>query len=106
MKKWLFLFTLFLPFSLLAQDDNVGVGIEIEQDAMSGQVMITKVLEGSTAEKAGLIANDEILSVDEQAVEELELDELIGIIKGKPGTKVWFWILRGDEEVYIPVIRQ
>lgn len=105
MRKWLFILALLLPFSLLAQDD-VGVGIELEQDVASGQVTITKVFKGSAAEKAGLMAGDEILSVDEQLAEEMHLKELTAIIKGKPGTKTWFWIFRGNKEMYVAVVRE
>lgn len=105
MRKCLSILILLLPLSILAQD-NVGIGIELEQDALSGQVIITKVLEDSAAEKAGLLAGDEILSVDEEATEEMNLNELISLIKGKPQTKVWFWIFRGNKEMYVAVLRE
>lgn len=92
-----------LPFSILAQ---VGIGIELEQDVSSGQVIITKVFEGSAAEKSGLLTGDEILSVDEQLTEEMLLPEITQLIKGEPRTKVWLWIFRGQKEMYVAVVRE
>lgn len=71
-----------------------GVGIEI--GIRNGQLTIIAPLKGTPAEKAGLLSGDKILKVDETFTADLDLNEIVKIIRGQKGTKVILTILRDD----------
>ena len=56
--------------SFLQSSDGTisGIGIVISQDTDTGSFVIREVLEGSPAEKVGLMAGDIIVSIDEKSV--------------------------------------
>lgn len=53
--------------------------------------------EGTPANKAGLAKGDIIEKVDEKAVKDLSLDEVVSLIKGKVNTVVHLQVKRGDQ---------
>lgn len=83
--------------------DGVGAGLEKKQ----GKLFITHVFPGSPAQRAGLKAGDEIVSVDGHAVAGLSLEAIIARIKGKAGTRVTLGIVpaSGGGERSVTVVR-
>jgi len=79
----------------------VGVGIEITQE--DGLIKVVSPIEGSPADRAGLKTGDLITRVDDTAVKGLSLSEAVKRIRGEPGTKVRFTVLRRDENRSFPV---
>lgn len=73
----------------------VGVGIEITQE--DGLIRIVSPIEGSPADRAGLLPNDLITRIDETAVRGLSLTDAVKRMRGEPGTKVELSIFRKDE---------
>ncbi|MFA6096369.1 MAG: S41 family peptidase [Candidatus Paceibacterota bacterium] len=73
-----------------------GIGAEI--GFRNGFLTVIAPLKGSPAEKAGIIAGDVIIKVDEKDITGLSIDEAIMLIRGEKGTKVNLTILRKDEE--------
>ena len=71
-----------------------GVGIEISEK--DGEYIVVAPLEGSPAQKAGLMPGDKITKVDDQEVLKLTIDELVAKIRGKKGTKVKLGIFRSS----------
>jgi len=69
-----------------------GIGIEI--GVRQGLLTIISPLEETPAQKAGLKAGDVIFMVDGRMVSQLPLDEVVSLIRGKPGTEVTLTILR------------
>lgn len=66
-------------------------------------VIVVEVVEGSPAEKAGIQANDVIISVNGQKVETAE--QLKGIIRSYPaGSRVMVTIVRNGEKIELPVV--
>lgn len=63
-----------------------GVGIEIGM--RDGAVMVIAPLKNTPAYKAGVKAGSKILKVDGKTTADLPLDEVVGMIRGKRGTKV------------------
>lgn len=53
--------------------------------------------EGTPANKAGLVKGDIIEKVDEKAVKDLSLDEVVSLIKGKANTVVHLQLKRGNQ---------
>ena len=69
-----------------------GIGAQLD-DSPQGVVIVT-VFDGSPAQKAGLRAQDIILKVNGKDVLGKTARELVGIIKGKAGTKVTLTVFR------------
>lgn len=70
-------------------------GIGAELSLKKGRLVVVSPLVGSPAEAAGLKTGDVIVTVDEQDVGGLTLDEAVAKIRGPKGTKVTLGILRG-----------
>ncbi|RMX06928.1 S41 family peptidase [Corticibacter populi] len=73
----------------------VGVGIEITQE--DGLIRIVSPIEGSPADRAGLMTNDLITRIDDTAVKGLSLTDAVKRMRGEPNTKVVLTIFRKDE---------
>lgn len=74
-----------------------GVGMEV--GIRENVVTVITPLPDSPAEKAGLLAGDAIVRINEQSTEGMSIDEAVRLIRGEQGTEVKFTIFRkGDEE--------
>lgn len=72
-----------------------GIGAEIGYK--NDKLVIVAPLPDSPAEKAGLMAGDWILGIDEVDTAGMGIDEAVGRIRGDKGTKVKLHVLRGKE---------
>ncbi len=82
-----------------------GVGMEI---GMRDDVLtVIAPLKGTPAQKAGILAGDKILKIDDVYTNTINSDEAVKLIRGKGGTKVKFTILRNgkDTPIEISVVR-
>ncbi len=89
-----------------AQRGWLGVSIEEVPDALADQldtkgrgVLVSNVVEGSPADKAGFLVHDVIVSVDGEAVEGESLRAVDLIKSRKPGDTAKFGVLRNGEEI-------
>ncbi|MBM4762002.1 PDZ domain-containing protein [Bacillus sp. B15-48] len=73
-----------------------GIGAEIQ--ARDGYIVIVSPLKGSPAEKAGLLPEDVILSVDGESIQGMTTTEAVALIRGEKGTKVKLTIKRADAD--------
>ncbi|MBM7566916.1 S41 family peptidase [Paenibacillus sacheonensis] len=87
------------------QDHFVGIGVEIRQE--DGSFIIDSIIKGAPAEKAKLMKEDRIASIDGKSVKGLTFDELKTKLQGKSGSKVSLQIERqgGSGLLTIPVVR-
>ncbi len=85
----------FETFNMASNQEYVGVGIELTE--FGGQVRITQVFDGGSAEEAGLLAGDVIASVDGESVRGESLPEVSERVRGEPGTSVLLEIERMGE---------
>lgn len=85
--------------------DLVGIGIEI--DSKDGLTRVLAPLEGSPAEKAGVIAGDIILKVDGISTENMSLEQVVSKIRGEAGTTVKITVINEKDKVQreISIIR-
>ena len=75
-----------------------GVGLEV--DVSADGVMVVAPIEGAPAERAGMQAGDKIISIDGARVDENNVSNAIGRMRGKPGTKVTIAVERiGEPEL-------
>lgn len=70
---------------------GIGVSMSLEPD---GAVRIQRVIPGTPAHRAGLLAGDQILSVDDRLLSDLPLAEGLYLIRGESGTVVVLDIYR------------
>jgi carboxyl-terminal processing protease len=72
-----------------------GVGIYI-YDTDKG-LEVSRPIEGTPAYRAGVSAGDIITAVDDLSIKGKDIDEVIKLLRGKPGTKVTISISRGED---------
>ena len=79
----------------------VGVGIEITQE--DGLIKVVSPIEGSPADKAGILAGDMITRVDDKAVRGMSLSDAVKRMRGQANTKVVLTVWRKSESRTFPV---
>ena len=82
-----------------------GIGVVLSQDKTTGVLTMTQIYEDSPAEKAGLVAGDILLEVDEHVINDEEIEEIASWIKGEKGTEVQLTVLRNGEKVHTTAVR-
>ena len=82
-----------------------GVGIQISQDEETKKIIVISPIEDSPASAAGIIAQDEILKVDEQSTEGMDINEVVSLIRGPINTEVTLTVGRGDKVLQVPIKR-
>jgi carboxyl-terminal processing protease len=80
-----------------------GIGIEVE--AGTDGINIVRCIPGSPAEHAGLLAGDDILSIDGNAVAPTNFEAAIADMRGAPNTKVRLAIRRAGKPLEFEVLR-
>ncbi|MDE6139082.1 MAG: S41 family peptidase, partial [Candidatus Gastranaerophilales bacterium] len=73
-----------------------GIGIQI--GVQDGKLMVIAPIEDTPAEKAGLLAGDEILSIDGKSTKGITVDKAADQIRGEEGTSVTLVVKRKDLE--------
>ncbi len=71
-----------------------GIGIQI--GVKDGKLMVIAPIEDTPAEKAGLLADDEIISIDGKSTKGITVDKAAEQIRGEQGTQVTLVIKRKD----------
>ena len=89
-------------FSRKYLDSYTGIGISV-QAADDGQVIVGKVINGSTADEAGLQKGDVIVSIRGSKPESVE--NAAELLRGKAGTSVTVVVSRGGREKTFRVAR-
>ncbi|WP_051533976.1 S41 family peptidase [Desulfitibacter alkalitolerans] len=69
-----------------------GVGLRIEK--IGDYITVVAPLSGTPGEKAGILAGDRIIKVNDTDVIGMDLQKAVSIIRGEPGTSVKLTILR------------
>lgn len=84
---------------------NMGSGIGAEIGIRNDKITIIRTLSGNAAVKAGLVANDTVLMVNDQSTAGWTVNQAVDQIRGKEGTTVKLTILRGSETKEYSVTR-
>ena len=106
-------YTVYVPpseqerFDRLLEGSYKGVGIQLDQDKDTKEIEVITPIEGSPAQKAGVLAGDILLAVNGESVRGVMLDEVMNKIKGPLGSEVKLKVrhLTG-EEVELTMPRQ
>ena len=80
-----------------------GVGMEI--DVKDGVLTVVAPLKGTPAEKAGIKAGDQIVTIDGKSTDGISTAKAVTKIRGSAGTKVKFTIIRDGKALDIEVVR-
>ena len=81
-----------------------GVGVTIAPDA-AGYINVIAPMDGSPAEKAGVMSGDKITAVDGVTYTGATIDAAAAAMRGEEGTKVELSILRKDQEMAFELTR-
>lgn len=85
---------------------NIGGGIGAQVGIKNDKVIIVRPLKDNPAIKAGLLANDIVLSVNDQSVAGWSVDKVVSMIRGESGTTVKMQIQRGTEIKTFTITRE
>lgn len=81
-----------------------GLGIEVGME--DGLVRVVSPIDDTPAARAGIQAGDYIIKLDGKSVQGMSLAEAIGLMRGKPGTKIVLTIVRkGEQPMEITLVR-
>jgi carboxyl-terminal processing protease len=72
-----------------------GLGIEIT--AAEGAIRIVAPIEDTPADRAGILAGDLIVKIDDQLTRDMSLPEAVKLMRGKPGSPIVLTIVRNGE---------
>ncbi|MCC6748101.1 MAG: carboxypeptidase regulatory-like domain-containing protein [Deltaproteobacteria bacterium] len=81
-----------------------GVGIVLQRD--QGRLAVMRVLSGSPAALAGVLAGDLILAIDSRTTERMSFDDAIEAIRGIVGTPVRLRLQRAKQSFDVDLLRQ
>lgn len=85
----------------------VGIGVYLAEKTSDNSIVVIGVIEGSSAEDAGLQAGDIIKSVDGVEYKGEELEDASAALKGaEEGTKVSVVVIRGTEQIEFSIERR
>ncbi len=73
-----------------------GVGLDVSFE--SGKVIVVTPLDGTPAQRAGILPGDMLVSVDDILVDEKHVEDTIGRMRGLPGTGVTVNVVREGED--------
>ena len=72
-----------------------GVGLDVSFEG--GKVIVVTPLDGTPAQRAGILPGDMLVSVDDILVDVDHVEDMIGRMRGKPGTEVTIDVVRDGE---------
>jgi carboxyl-terminal processing protease len=88
------------------QEDISGTfeGIGAEMGIKNEVLTIIAPLEGMPAEKAGLMAGDKVVKIEDQTTSTMTIEEAVSKIRGAKGTEVKLTIFRNGDEEYRNIV--
>ena len=75
-----------------------GIGATVDQDPVTGEIIIVTPFRGSPAEDAGIRPGDAILAVDGESTEGWSVQDAVSQIRGPDGTTVTLTVRHTDRE--------
>ena len=83
-----------------------GIGVEVE--FADGQIIVIAPIEGSPADRAGVMPGDQIVAIDDQPLLDVPPHEVVGLMRGAIGSKLRLVIrqARDDQLRQIELLRE
>lgn len=82
-----------------------GIGVELSYNADNKVLTINKIFDQSPAQKSGLKVGDQIVTIDQTPISEIDPNQYSAKIQGPIGTEVILDIIRAKEPLNIKLIR-
>lgn len=82
----------------------VGIGVTVQKS--ENGCIVTEVNKAGGAYAAGISVGDEIVSVNNESIKDLSLDEIVAKIQGEAGTIVSVGVLRNDAHIALNIERK
>ncbi|MBE5926048.1 MAG: S41 family peptidase [Lachnospiraceae bacterium] len=76
-----------------------GIGVSVNKDAKTQDVVVTNVFKSGSAHEAGIKAGDKILCIDGNDVKGQSLDMVVSWVKGEEGTEVTVKVDRDGKKI-------
>ncbi len=80
-----------------------GIGLLVEM--RESKLIVVTPIEGTPAQKAGILPGDIILSVDGETVQDIPFNDVVERMQGEPGTKITLEIEREGEQLTFELTR-
>jgi carboxyl-terminal processing protease len=77
-----------------ASGNYSGVGLEVSTS--DGAIIVISPIDGTPAQRAGIVSGDEIIAIDEVSVVDNGLDETVKMMRGRAGSPVALTVQRED----------
>lgn len=91
-------------FKIVTRGSLEGIGAVIGD--RDGKITVVQPIEGSPAQKAGILAGDHIQLIDGTSTERMAVEEAVGYIRGVGGTEVVLTVQSGEDEPReVPIVR-
>ena len=84
----------FEQFTSDTQGKFGGVGVIVSTE--KGKLIVVSPIDDSPAAKAGILAGDEIVAIDDVALDKMKMNDTSDLMRGKPNTKVKLQIRRKE----------
>lgn len=84
---------------------TIGGGIGVELGLRNDQITVLRVLADNPAAKAGMLAGDVLISINDEFDPSWKVDDAVTRIRGEAGTTVKLAVLRGTEEKEFTITR-
>ncbi len=91
-----------LGSSLQGSFEGIGATVEMRE----GRLYIVTPIEGSPAEKAGLLPNDIVIEVDGKIIQDMDVNQAVQLIRGPKGTPVTLKIQRAKQAPFMVTINR
>lgn len=89
-----------------SENAYVGIGITITVAHDGDGLQVMEVNPGSSAEEAGILVDDVIISIEGQSASGMTTTDARNLVRGKEGTEVKMIIRRGGEKIPLSVTRK
>lgn len=83
-----------------------GIGATVTMSPDTGTITIVELGKDSPGKDAGMMAGDIVYRVDGTSVDGMDLDTVVGMMKGPENTHVNVTVLRDNEEVELDIVRR
>jgi len=88
--------TEYAEIQISAAGNYAGVGLDITVD--EGKVTVIAPIDGTPAQRAGILPGDVVVSVDDVRIEDGDIDGAVSRMRGAPGTEVTVGVYREGEQ--------
>jgi len=82
-----------------------GVGIQLSQDEATKKLTVIAPIEDTPASRAGILARDIIVKIDDKTTAGMDVNDAIRLIRGEEGTPITLTIERSGKEIEFRLIR-